>query len=145
MEPNTLNSSAEWLPIASMILTIVGLVAIFIQVRQSAKSLSRSIEGHSYNVWRTVYEKLVDCPKAAEFFGFRLKRHMDPKMLAIFLMILDMYANMYSGRYDKLPFEATLLQKIMKSQKSREYWKECKAYFFSGEKFIEEIDKMAKT
>jgi hypothetical protein len=134
----------NWFEAANTIATAVGTIVLIVTLLLTAKSIRDQISESSYNVWRTLYSNLADDPNSLSFLGFKPDPSVDAHSLSNFLMILDMYANRYSGRYRQMHSDAPLLSKMMKTKESRKYWEMCRDYLFSDAQFIAAIDKIAR-
>jgi len=143
MDSYTFNHYSIIFLFVNSILTFVGIVGLGLTIIITCRSIRRSIQNSAYNVWRRVYAKITQHPAILGFFDYEDRNNVDLEMLSTFLMILDMYENMFLGNYKKLSSEKIVLHKIMRSDKAKEYWKICREYFFSNKRFINEIDKLA--
>ncbi len=142
MDPQTYNLFSAVFVVLNFITTIAGVVLVVLSLRETGRSIRKSIDHYSYDIWKTVYLQMANYPKTADLFSLEKDKSLDFKVLSVFLMILDMYANKFSDDYSKLTSEASLLKFVMKSEASRKYWALCKDHFFSDRGFVEAIDQI---
>jgi hypothetical protein len=144
MSPEDFNKWSLVIGVINLVITGLGALFIVVSIRQTRSTIKQSARQYSYDVWRALYDKLGQSPRIAALFGAHDVDAADASTLSAFLMILDMYADMFAGEYGRIQSEASLLRRVIRSDLGKKYWATYKDSFFSDKEFIREIDRLAE-